>query len=136
MKLAYFRAIIVVMVLSDKKDNRFDHSMTQQQPANLSVNLNKVALLRNARALTIPSVVGLAEQCIEAGAHGITVHPRPDERHIRRHDVDDVAALLRRHPTIEYNIEGNPFTGLMEFRFSSRPISISRVNNSRPIPCP
>ncbi|MGD1865973.1 MAG: pyridoxine 5'-phosphate synthase [Phormidesmis sp.] len=75
---------------------------------NLSVNLNKVAMLRNARPLTIPSVVKMGEISIAAGAHGLTVHPRPDERHIRRTDVYDLAALLKKHPTIEYNIEGNP----------------------------
>ncbi|MGB3297667.1 MAG: pyridoxine 5'-phosphate synthase [Phormidesmis sp.] len=74
----------------------------------LSVNLNKVALLRNARSLTIPSVVKMGEIIIAAGAHGLTVHPRPDERHIRRTDVYDLANLLEKHPTIEYNIEGNP----------------------------
>jgi pyridoxine 5-phosphate synthase len=75
---------------------------------NLSVNLNKVAMLRNARPLTIPSVVRMGEICIAAGAHGLTVHPRPDERHIRRTDVYDLANLLQQHPSIEYNIEGNP----------------------------
>ncbi len=75
---------------------------------NLSVNLNKVAMLRNARPLTIPSVVKMGEISIAAGAHGLTVHPRPDERHIRRTDVYDLAALLQQYPTIEYNIEGNP----------------------------
>lgn len=75
---------------------------------NLSVNLNKVALLRNARPLTIPSVVKMGELSIAAGAHGLTVHPRPDERHIRRTDVYDLAELLKQHPSIEYNIEGNP----------------------------
>ena len=75
---------------------------------NLSVNLNKVALLRNARPLTIPSVVKMGLISINAGAHGLTVHPRPDERHIRRTDVYDLAELLKDHPTIEYNIEGNP----------------------------
>lgn len=75
---------------------------------NLSVNLNKVAMLRNARPLAIPSVVKMGEISIAAGAHGLTVHPRPDERHIRRIDVYDLAELLKKHPTIEYNIEGNP----------------------------
>jgi pyridoxine 5-phosphate synthase len=74
----------------------------------LSVNLNKVAMLRNARPLTIPSVVKMGEISIAAGAHGLTVHPRPDERHIRRADVYDLANLLQKHPGIEYNIEGNP----------------------------
>lgn len=65
-------------------------------------------MLRNARPLTIPSVVKMGEISINAGAHGLTVHPRPDERHIRRTDVYDLAELLKKHPTIEYNIEGNP----------------------------
>ena len=65
-------------------------------------------MLRNARPLTIPSVVKMGEISIAAGAHGLTVHPRPDERHIRRTDVYDLAELLKNHPTIEYNIEGNP----------------------------
>lgn len=77
----------------------------------LSVNLNKVALLRNARDIGIPSVIEAAQTCIEAGAHGLTVHPRPDERHIRPSDVYDVAALLADAPAVEYNIEGNPFVG-------------------------
>ena len=60
----------------------------------LSVNLNKVALVRNTRHLGIPSVTRAAQQCLEAGAQGITVHPRPDERHIRAHDVHDLAAVV------------------------------------------
>ena len=74
----------------------------------LSANLNKVALLRNSRTLGIPSVVQAGKTCIEAGAYGLTVHPRPDERHIRRHDVYDLAELLTAYPAIEFNIEGNP----------------------------
>ena len=74
----------------------------------LSVNLNKIALIRNSRTIGIPSVLWAAEICIEAGAHGLTVHPRPDQRHIRRSDVYELAELLKGHPTIEFNIEGNP----------------------------
>jgi pyridoxine 5-phosphate synthase len=77
----------------------------------LSVNVNKVALLRNTRTIGIPSVVKAARICIEAGAHGITVHPRPDQRHIRPEDVHDLAELLKDYPSVEYNIEGNPFEG-------------------------
>ena len=80
----------------------------------LSVNLNKVALLRNSRHLGIPSVCRAAQACLEAGAHGITVHPRPDERHIRLHDVFDLAELLQHWPQREYNIEGNPFHNLLD----------------------
>lgn len=87
----------------------------------LSVNLNKVALLRNARPLGIPSVTGCASIAIEAGAHGITVHPRPDQRHIRADDVRDLAALLARHKNIEFNIEGNPFHGLIDIARRVRP---------------
>lgn len=76
----------------------------------LSVNLNKVALLRNQRDLAYPSVTGFAEIAIAAGAGGITVHPRPDQRHIRRQDVLDLAVLLTepRFAGIEFNIEGYP----------------------------
>lgn len=79
----------------------------------LSVNVNRVALLRNSRPLAYPSPVRLSRIALEAGAHGITVHPRPDERHIRPHDVDDLAALLREPACTgrEFNIEGNPFEG-------------------------
>ena len=71
----------------------------------LSVNVNKIALLRNQRPLAIPSVVGLARIALEAGAHGITVHPRPDERHIRPGDVRELAALLEDWPDAELNID-------------------------------
>ena len=80
----------------------------------LSVNVNKVALVRNTRHLGIPSVTRAATLCLQAGAHGITVHPRPDERHIRWHDVFDLAELMQSWPGREFNIEGNPFHNLME----------------------
>ena len=87
----------------------------------LSVNLNKVALLRNARPLGIPSVTGCAVIAIEAGAHGITVHPRPDQRHIRADDVRDLAQLLAGRKHIEFNIEGNPFHGLVDIAKRVKP---------------
>jgi pyridoxine 5-phosphate synthase len=87
----------------------------------LSVNLNKVALLRNTRHLGIPSVLRAATMCLEAGAQGITVHPRPDERHIRAGDVSALAELLRGWPHAEFNIEGNPFDNLMGFVRVHRP---------------
>lgn len=80
----------------------------------LSVNLNKVALVRNTRHLGIPSVTRAATLCLQAGAHGITVHPRPDERHIRADDVRDLAALLQAWPEREFNVEGNPLHNLMD----------------------
>lgn len=87
----------------------------------LSVNLNKVALLRNTRHLGIPSVTRAATLVLEAGAQGITVHPRPDERHIRAHDVHELAELLKHWPAAEFNIEGNPFHNLMDFVRAVRP---------------
>ena len=80
----------------------------------LSVNLNKVALVRNTRHLGIPSVTRAATLCLQAGAAGITVHPRPDARHIRSDDVRDLGELLKAWPDREYNIEGNPFHNLMD----------------------
>jgi len=77
----------------------------------LSVNLNKIALLRNQRNIDIPSVIESARTVIVAGSAGVTVHPRPDERHIRYSDAYELAELLKGYPGIEYNIEGNPFTG-------------------------
>ena len=87
----------------------------------LSVNLNKVALVRNTRPLGIPSVVRAAALCLQAGAHGITIHPRPDGRHIRSSDVADLQQLLKTWPHAEYNIEGNPFHNLMDFVRRVRP---------------
>jgi pyridoxine 5-phosphate synthase len=81
----------------------------------LSVNLNKVALVRNTRHLGIPSVTRAATLCLQAGAQGITVHPRPDERHIRAIDVTDLSVLMQAWPDREYNIEGNPLQNLMGF---------------------
>lgn len=93
----------------------------------LSVNLNKVALLRNSRTLGIPSVVRLGEIALAAGAAGLTVHPRPDERHIRPHDIDDLSALLTAWPACEFNIEGNPFHGLLEHVERVRPAQATFV---------
>lgn len=73
----------------------------------LSVNLNRIALLRNSRNIGIPNVLNAAKIAIEAGTHGITVHPRPDQRHIKPEDVYELAQML----TVEFNIEGNPFYG-------------------------
>src|SRR5690606_31449372 len=75
----------------------------------LSCNLNAVAMLRNRRSVPWPSVTGIARIALEAGADGITVHPRPDERHIRRTDVFELEKLIREDfPAAEYNIEGYP----------------------------
>ena len=86
----------------------------------LSVNVNKVALLRNSRPLDIPDVVRAAELAIDAGAHGITVHPRPDARHIRPADVYSLNKLVRARG-VEFNIEGNPFQPMLDLVRAVRP---------------
>ncbi|MBT9506309.1 pyridoxine 5'-phosphate synthase [Rhodoferax sp.] len=96
----------------------------------LSVNLNKVALVRNTRHLGIPSVTRAATLCLQAGANGITVHPRPDERHIRAGDVRELAALMKAWPDREFNIEGNPFQNLMDFVRECRPHQCTFVPDS------
>ena len=98
--------------------------------ARLSVNVNKIALLRNQRDLEIPNVVALARLALEAGAHGITVHPRPDQRHVRTGDVHDLAALLQDWPHAEFNIEGNPFHNLMPLVRELRPDQCTFVPDS------
>jgi pyridoxine 5-phosphate synthase len=89
-------------------------SLFQQAGVALSVNLNKVALLRNTRSLGIPSLTHAATLVMQAGAQGLTVHPRPDERHVRAADVLELATLLKQWPQAEFNIEGNPLHNLMD----------------------
>ena len=101
-----------------------------QHTTALSVNLNKVALVRNTRHLGIPSVTRAATLCLQAGANGITVHPRPDERHIRAADVRDLADLMKTWPEREFNIEGNPFQNLMGFVREFRPHQCTFVPDS------
>lgn len=96
----------------------------------LSVNVNRVALLRNTRPLDIPKLVHMAELALQAGADGITVHPRPDQRHIRPADVGELHALLQRWPRCEYNIEGNPFHNLMPLVREWRPQQCTLVPDS------
>jgi len=91
----------------------------------LSVNVNKIATLRNSRGGDVPSVLDAVRVCLEAGATGITVHPRADERHIRRADVHEIAALLApRRTSVEFNIEGDP-----------RPDLLALVRDVRPHQC-
>jgi pyridoxine 5-phosphate synthase len=96
----------------------------------LSVNLNKVALVRNTRHLGVPSVTRAASICLGAGAHGVTVHPRPDARHIRADDVQELHALLKQWPQAEFNVEGNPFHNLMDFVRELRPHQVTFVPDS------
>lgn len=92
---------------------------------NLSVNLNKVALLRNTRNIGIPSITKIAQICIDAGAKGITVHPRPDQRHIRPGDVYDLQEMVI---NVEFNIEGNPLeTSFMEIVRRVKPTQCTLV---------
>lgn len=81
-------------------------------PTKLSVNVNKIATLRNTRPkLNVPDLVRLSRVALQSGAHGLTIHPRPDERHIRAADVDAVANVVAEFADAEFNIEGNPFEG-------------------------
>lgn len=90
---------------------------------NLSVNLNKIALLRNSRNLDLPNVIQAANTCTDAGAHGITVHPRPDQRHIKYADVYALAEML----TVEFNIEGNPIPEFMDIICEVKPTQCTLV---------
>ncbi len=88
----------------------------------LSVNINAIAQLRNRRDLPWPSLTGLGRIALQAGANGLTVHPRPDERHIRRSDVPELAELIRTEfPDREFNIEGNPDARFIELVEAIRP---------------
>jgi pyridoxine 5-phosphate synthase len=91
-------------------------------PPRLSVNVNKVATVRNSRGGQVPSVVEAVQVCIDAGAPGITVHPRADQRHITRRDVYDIARLLAPlRGTVEYNIEGDPQPAWLEMVHEVKP---------------
>ena len=100
----------------------------------LSINLNKIALLRNSREGNHPAPADFALLCIESGCRGITVHPRPDQRHIRPSDVKELGELCAPTPHIEFNIEGNPFAGaigtypgFMELARQQRPDQVTLV---------
>ena len=97
----------------------------------LSVNLNKIALLRNSREGNYPNVVEHAQLCIDQGAEGITVHPRPDQRHIRPSDVRQLAALVSPIADVEFNIEGNPFAPAV----ADYPGFIALVEETQPDQC-
>jgi pyridoxine 5-phosphate synthase len=97
----------------------------------LSINLNKIALIRNSREGDYPSVVEHAKTCIDCGVDGITVHPRPDQRHIRPDDVRQLAALTRSLDEVEFNIEGNPFADAL----GSYPGLIALVQENQPDQC-
>ena len=97
-------------------------------PANLSVNLNAIALLRNRRDLPWPNVVDLGRIALEAGAHGLTVHPRPDQRHTRFSDLPMLRALIDdEFPEKELNIEGYPTDEFMELVYINEPEQVTLV---------
>jgi pyridoxine 5-phosphate synthase len=97
-------------------------------PAHLSVNLNAVALLRNRRDLPWPSVTDLGRIALQAGAHGLTVHPRPDERHIRFSDLPDIRALIDdAFPQAEFNIEGYPSEEFLRLVEANQPEQVTLV---------
>lgn len=95
----------------------------QRAMTRLSVNINKIATLRNARGGNIPDVIKAAVDCQDFGAHGITVHPRPDERHIRYQDVRDIRPLI----TTEFNIEGYPSESFIQLVLSVMPHQVTLV---------
>lgn len=97
----------------------------------LSINLNKISLLRNSREGNYPNVLQHAQLCIDNGADGITVHPRPDQRHIRPSDVRELSALVQPLATVEFNVEGNPFAPAVE----DYPGFIALVEQTKPDQC-
>src|SRR5690606_35594108 len=106
--------------------------MSSRVATKLSVNLNKVALLRNQRDVGYPGVTEMARLVIDAGAHGITVHPRPDERHIRRSDVFDLADVLAGEygDRVEFNVEGNPTDEFLQLVLEVQPAQVTLVPDS------
>ncbi|MEZ5812142.1 MAG: pyridoxine 5'-phosphate synthase [Rhizobiaceae bacterium] len=97
-------------------------------PVALSVNLNAVAMLRNRRDLPWPSVTGLGRAALEAGAHGLTVHPRPDQRHIRFSDLPELRALIDdAFPAAEFNIEGYPTGEFLDLVERTEPEQVTLV---------
>ena len=97
----------------------------------LSINLNKIALIRNSREGNYPNVISHAQLCIDEGVEGITVHPRPDQRHIRPIDVRQLNLLVSPLSTVEFNIEGNPFAPSL----GDYPGFIALVKESQPEQC-
>ncbi|MFT5133152.1 MAG: pyridoxine 5-phosphate synthase [Gammaproteobacteria bacterium] len=93
----------------------------------LSVNLNKIALLRNSRDSDFPNVLDFANLCIKTGAHGLTIHPRPDQRHARYADVYNLAALVSEHHNVELNIEGYPTDKFLQVVLEAKPAQCTLV---------
>lgn len=92
-----------------------------------SINLNKVALLRNSRGRNAPDVLAFARRCLSLGVHGITVHPRPDERHTRYSDVLALVDVVREVPGAEFNVEGNPNDRFVALVLQAKPDQVTLV---------
>ena len=102
-----------------------------------SANINRIALLRNSRDNGLPDLIACARIVLEAGAAGITVHPRPDQRHIRASDIAPIATLVKQFPDREFNIEGNPHHNLMQIVESlgtSKPQQVTLVPDALDVP--
>ncbi|MDC0598697.1 pyridoxine 5'-phosphate synthase [Gammaproteobacteria bacterium] len=93
----------------------------------LSVNLNKIALLRNSRGRDYPNIVSYAQRFVDRGVQGITIHPRPDERHIKRQDAYDLAEFLRTNKDVELNIEGYPSDDFLQLIEATKPAQCTLV---------
>jgi pyridoxine 5-phosphate synthase len=93
----------------------------------LSVNVNKIATVRNSRGGRIPSVIDAVAVCVDTGAPGITVHPRADARHITTADVHEISSFLKTHPGVEFNIEGDPRPDLLQLVHDVRPTQCTLV---------
>ena len=104
-----------------------EHCALSIEVIRLSVNVNKIATVRNSRGGRIPSVIEAVGVCVDAGAPGITVHPRADARHITTADVHDIASFLRQHPGVEYNIEGDPRPDLLQLVHDVKPTQCTLV---------
>lgn len=98
--------------------------------AKLSVNLNKFALLRNSRNIDYPNLLSVAQRAVTCGVHGITVHPRPDQRHTRYQDVYDLSAFIKELPKVEFNVEGNPVDSFLNIVCETKPDQCTLVPDS------
>ena len=106
-----------------KRENR----LAFRSVTKFSINLNKIALLRNSRGGNRPDLLSFAKRCVDLGVHGITVHPRPDARHTRYADVVDLARMVRSHSGLEFNVEGNPIPSFVELVLEVKPDQVTLV---------
>ena len=93
----------------------------------LSVNINKFALVRNARGANMPDIINISEKCLQYGADGITVHPRPDERHAKFSDLEPLKKLITKYNNKEFNIEGYPSESFINRVINVKPNQVTLV---------